>query len=299
MSKNTATTPAAPDATRDDVTWNASGRPSRRNAIDSPSRTTARTELPRRGDDLRQPAVRSSSVREAISDLVAVAMDLDPRAVELPVDRGLAELPHRLSAMVDGDASIGPTGRPTSSANDEPRLALAQDDLRHHPRIAPQHRRPVTALRGSPVACRPRRPSRPPARPGAAPRRSARAGTPAPRRSRARTAPPPPSRRAACDPGPLSSETSCSTRSTSPIVSVASRQAPAGPPASASPRPCAAGAARPTGTRRPARPRPAPARAASRPAARPSPSASAWTRRRATWRRGRRSAWCPSSCRTG
>ena len=104
----------------------------------------ARRQAAGRGGDLGQPG--GEVVEGAAEDghVVAVAVHLDPGAVELPVDRPLAHLPHGLLQRGRGR---GEHGRERPPDLEPERLqagrALAQRDLGHGARVAAQHRRPV------------------------------------------------------------------------------------------------------------------------------------------------------------
>ena len=99
------------------VSWNGRGRPSGRNAIASPSSTSvAHRQRQRRLDHLGHPA--GDVVEGAGEDrhLAPVAVHLDPDAVELPLDRGLAQLgrARRRCRWRSRRASAAPAGRPRS-----------------------------------------------------------------------------------------------------------------------------------------------------------------------------------------
>ena len=76
-------------------------------------------------------------------DVVAVAVDLDPRAVELPLDRRRVDLRER-RGDVRGGLGEHRLQRPADrqAQGREPRLAVRQRDRRHRPEIAAEHERP-------------------------------------------------------------------------------------------------------------------------------------------------------------
>ena len=152
------------------VTWNGSGRPSGRSAIASPSSTAvARRQRERRLDDLGH--ARGDVVEAAREDahLVAAAVDLHARAVELPLDRRRAgPLERRVDVVAAARrASAASGGRPRSPTARE-RLARRSVSAarRHGAEVAAQHQRaPHRVARHARPPARPPRPSRPPSAP--------------------------------------------------------------------------------------------------------------------------------------
>ena len=139
-------------------------------------------------DHLRQPRGDVVERARVDRDVVTVAVDLDPRAVELPVDRRRRDLLQR-----GGDVRGGAGEHRRERAHDlerdrvETGAAVGERDRRHRGEVAVQHQR--AAQRRSPGRPPPSR--RPPpsprrARPGAGRRRAAGSGTRARPRSPAR-----------------------------------------------------------------------------------------------------------------
>ena len=207
----TATPPRSAWAVRDAVSWNGRGRPSSPSASASPSSTNScGRQRPGHRDHLGQ--ARGDVVEAAGRDLdvVAAAVDLDPDAVELHVDRhrcrtaagllhrggdvGRARGEHRQHRPADLEPDLG-QGRPRRRSSRPPRSARCRPRAWRHGvrRSASRPTRPR-----SPPA--PARRGRPDGRCRSAPRAAsaARRRSPAPNRSRT------PDARASCDPGPES-----------------------------------------------------------------------------------------------
>ena len=209
------------------VTWKGSGRPS------APQRDRLAVEHDRAhgqracgGDHLGQP--RRDVVERAREqrDVGAVAMHLQARAVELPVDRGGPGLRER-GADVGGRAGEHRRQRPADLEPDrrQPLAAVPQRDRRDRREVAAQHQRAPQLGRRQARGARDRVGHHARERALRAGRRAAAArGTPARRRPRAPAAPAP--RRAARRPSRRrpSPRSTPSARSSSATVSDASRR---------------------------------------------------------------------------
>ena len=277
---------------RDAVTWNGCGRPSGRRAIASPSSTRARHGERERGlDDLGH--ARGDVVERAgeDGDVVAVAVDLDPRAVELPLDRRRVDLRER-RGDVRGGLGEHRLQRPADrqAQGREPRLAVGQRDRRDRAEVAAEHQRPPD--RGEPHVRRLRDGVGHHARERALAQvaDSSRTGTRCSALARAARMSSPSSAAALGD-------ASRGRRTRRSARTRRRPRRPSGPRARGrrgarraappSRRRSAAGAARPTGTRRPRVPPRAPCGAAPRRGGRPSRGARTSRRRHGRFRRGR------------
>ena len=121
------------------VTWNGCGRPSGRSAIASPSRISSRAGSARdRLDDLGHGAGHVVELAREDAHLVAALVDLDARAVELPLERRLAEPRERLGDVLGGLRQHR-LHRPEQLDRKprEPGRALAERRLRPRPRDRP------------------------------------------------------------------------------------------------------------------------------------------------------------------
>ena len=205
------------------MTWNGCGRPSSRNAIASPSSTNdAAGSDEHGGHDLRQP--RGHVVQRAREDphRVAGAVDLDPRPVELPLDRGRPGLLQR-GVHVRRRRGQHRRDRPPDlepERRQRLRAALAQRG-RRRPRPGPRAASaPAARPRPAPTAAlataSPTIAASAPCR--RSPSISARRKACSDAVARASSAPSA-ARRAATDPAPLSADNASSAASTSATVS--------------------------------------------------------------------------------
>ena len=175
------------------VTWNGCGVPfgaqRDRLAVEDQLARRQRRAPPRRSRAPRGDVVELARVD---ADLVARLVDLDPRAVELPLDARRCRAARQRLGDVVGRSARASAARGRKQRDREAREAAARPPSSALRATGASCRRPSPRGARSPTAARPRgrspRPSRPRARPGAARRSAGAPGSPARPRWRARTA---------------------------------------------------------------------------------------------------------------
>jgi hypothetical protein len=153
---------AARVAVREPVIWNASGRPSTRErdqlAVEN---HLPAVEPPDRADDLRDAAgdvVQSAGVD---GHLVAVAVHLDPDAVQLPLSAAVRRSCASASATVCRRLREHRwTPGPPAGRTGQPGLASVRTATANRCRCSAQHGGGADLVERDASPCRPRRPSR-------------------------------------------------------------------------------------------------------------------------------------------